>query len=85
MIIRIQCRGDDGRFRDATPGHFAEAALKHIESDCHNPFQGAAHDGWWFLKTWLCRVCLQLAESNHHNASLADEWIERYRKIREIL
>jgi len=81
MTIRIQCRGEDGRYRPAGVGEFSEAALKQINRYGAN---GTWGDGWWFTRSWLCRFCLNMAEFHQADSILADKWIERYRKIREI-
>lgn len=77
MQVKIQCRSDDGTYRRSAPGEFAEASIKEI-------IRHGSNDGWWFLRLWLCKVCLQIAERHSDKAETADKWIERYQAIREI-
>ena len=77
MQVKIQVRGDDGKYRNSVAGEFAEASIKEI-------IRSGNADGWWFLRLWLCKVCLKLAERHSDKPETADSWIKRYQAIRGI-
>jgi len=78
MQVKFQVRGNDGTYRSASAGEFAEASIKEI-------IESGSTDGWWFLRLWLCKVCLKLAERHSDKSETADIWIKRYQAIREIV
>ena len=58
MQVKIQCRSEDGTYRPTVAGEFAEASIREI-------IRSGNADGWWFLRTWLCKVCLKLADRDY--------------------
>lgn len=77
MIVKIQTRGDDGRYRPAYPREFAEAAL-------HCIFIHGGFRGWEWFREQLSHFCLWQADRNASNPVVADAWIKRYQQIRGI-
>ncbi len=47
MMIQIRVRNNDGAFREATHGEFAEASLNRCLDI------GGCSDGWPWLRDWL--------------------------------
>lgn len=83
MIVKIQVRDANGHFvyRDSNVGEFAEVGLRTILEDGRD---GRGGDGWWWLRQWLCKLCIQQIDKHHGNPTEADKWYRRYQLIRGI-
>jgi hypothetical protein len=73
MMVQIRTRDENGKFRDASPYTFAQAALLRI-----------GENGWLWLREQLQSYCLAQAEKRSSQFAQADLWYRRYVALREI-
>ncbi len=73
MMVRIQIRDENGKFKNATPYDFAQTALDRIDDN-----------GWTWMRMMFGKFCISKALSAGDNYSSADRWYARYQAIRGI-
>ncbi len=78
MIVQIKTRAKDGKFANADPSEFIVAAMDHS----YRLVGGG--NGWSWVRDWLARWCLMMAERVSCSHKESDRWIERYRALRSI-